>query len=291
MTERITAVVYDQYGDTYLGNLKTLWSLNLRQEDGALTSYSKELDEDGNERLDEEFLVLKKDSVASDRSTIVTIQPSSFFEDKRIVLKCEVRSIDNSPLGVEKTSDIDVQHVRNGGGAATVTLSFDPGKHGKLVGPDVVSVEIGLTPSGVPGIKSDIGYGFIGWTTGGEQIFDPSEMICTSDLSFTAVYKDITDTAFLDGYKDNTIRPGKNVTRAEFVKMLVAAAGGLDETADYKNSFKDVPQDEWFTKYIAFAKEQGITQGYPDHTFRPYNYITRAEAAQLIAQTMNLKSV
>lgn len=289
MTERVSAVVYDQYGETYLGNLKTLWTLNLRQEDGSLTEYKEEFDEDGQLRMDEEFLVLKKDSLASDRSTRITVQPASFYEEKTVVLKCEVRGVDNSLLGIEKTSDITVKRPSNGGGAASLVLTFHPGEHGKLVGPDTVAVEIGSKPAGVPGIKSDVGFGFIGWTSDGKQICDPSEMIITSDAAYTAVYKDITDTAFLDGYEDNTIRPGKKVTRAEFVKMLMVAAGGYDATADYGSSFRDVSPEMWYSNYIAFAVQQGAAKGYPDHSFRPNHYITRAEAAQMIAQVAQLK--
>lgn len=46
--------------------------------------------------------------------------------------------------------------------------------------------------------------------------------------------------------------------------------------------FKDVPGNHWAAEAIAWAKEQGITQGYSDGTFRPDQPVTRAELAVML---------
>lgn len=83
------------------------------------------------------------------------------------------------------------------------------------------------------------------------------------------------------GFPDGTFRPNDDITRAEFAKVAVLAAGlSLIEPAT--PSFNDVPKEHWAYKYIETAKAAGIVQGYGDGTYRPNNKITRAEIARII---------
>lgn len=82
----------------------------------------------------------------------------------------------------------------------------------------------------------------------------------------------------LEGYSDGTFKPGKQVTRAEFVK-IISSFTQLNRNG--KVSFKDVTGG-WAYVYIATAYENGWIDGYSDNTFRPSRNITRAEAAKVI---------
>ena len=73
----------------------------------------------------------------------------------------------------------------------------------------------------------------------------------------------------------------KNVTRAEFCKMLV-------EASTYRNTvggssgyslFRDVKSSHWAVEYIKVTVENGWMVGYLDGTFRPDQTITLEEAA------------
>ena len=49
--------------------------------------------------------------------------------------------------------------------------------------------------------------------------------------------------------------------------------------------FSDVPSTHWAADYIWWLKNNGISVGYPDGTFRPNNSITRAEMAVMLKKS------
>lgn len=83
----------------------------------------------------------------------------------------------------------------------------------------------------------------------------------------------------VNGYEDNTFRPDKEITRAEFVTMLMQNSGVLKFDSV---PFGDVTDDMWSSDYIYSAYKSGYIDGYEDGTFRPDKYITRAEAVKII---------
>lgn len=70
-------------------------------------------------------------------------------------------------------------------------------------------------------------------------------------------------------------------TRALVVDMLMNVIG---DTAypPYQNYFTDVSEGDWFRRKVERARQLGIALGYPDGTFRPYNTLTRQEAAAFL---------
>ncbi|WP_130862504.1 S-layer homology domain-containing protein [Bacilliculturomica massiliensis] len=88
------------------------------------------------------------------------------------------------------------------------------------------------------------------------------------------------------GYKDGTYRPGSNITRAEFVTMVMKI-NGLDEKAS--STFSDVSGSDWYAEYVKSAAAGGFVGGYTDGTFRPNNPITRAEAVTIINALLGLE--
>lgn len=55
-------------------------------------------------------------------------------------------------------------------------------------------------------------------------------------------------------------------------------------TKTYEQKFLDVPESHWAFSYISEMEIRGVISGYEDGTFRPDNYITRSEAAKMIAK-------
>ena len=51
-------------------------------------------------------------------------------------------------------------------------------------------------------------------------------------------------------------------------------------------NFKDVPKQSPYYEGIDYLTERSIISGYPDGTFRPNAYVTRGEAAKMIASTL-----
>lgn len=89
----------------------------------------------------------------------------------------------------------------------------------------------------------------------------------------------------MGGYEDGTIRPDNAITRAEFVS-LVNRVAGFDTAGDI--AFTDVSADDWYAAQVAIGVNAAYIGGYPDDTFRPNAYVTRAEAASMIARLYEL---
>lgn len=94
----------------------------------------------------------------------------------------------------------------------------------------------------------------------------------------------------ISGYNDGTFRPNNPVTRAEFATMIVKAIGENASSGTMNKSFRDVPTSFWAFSSIQTAASLGLIGGFPDGTFKPNSYITRAEvlsiAAKASGQTM-----
>ena len=91
----------------------------------------------------------------------------------------------------------------------------------------------------------------------------------------------LVEKRILTGYPDGTFRPKNVVNRAELLKVLVATVASDAELTDSATCFPDVG-NEWFAKYICFAKEQGWVNGYADGSFRPNEQVNRAEALKML---------
>ena len=88
----------------------------------------------------------------------------------------------------------------------------------------------------------------------------------------------------MSGYPDGSFMPDKNVTRAEFARMIAVAMNlPLNEQAGLSFSDqKSIPN--WARSAIAAAQKAGIINGYKDGSFGPQRNITRAEMAVMIAK-------
>lgn len=94
----------------------------------------------------------------------------------------------------------------------------------------------------------------------------------------------LQESSVVDGYPDGTFKSLNKINRAEFLKIVV---GSVFDEAEGSNCFSDV-KDEWFAKYVCFAKEQNIVDGYSDGTFKPADNINFAEASKIISKAFGL---
>ena len=85
----------------------------------------------------------------------------------------------------------------------------------------------------------------------------------------------------VNGKGDGIFDPEGNVTRAEFVKMIVAA---FQLTADTQGTvFEDVAQTDWYYDVVRIGAVCGIVNGYGS-TFGPNDMITREDAAVILTR-------
>lgn len=88
----------------------------------------------------------------------------------------------------------------------------------------------------------------------------------------------VASAGVVNGYPDGTFLPNNNITRAEFATI---AARFLTEEYVGPDLFTDV-SGHWAQEYINRAANAGWINGYPDGSFHPDAYITRAEAMTLV---------
>ena len=90
----------------------------------------------------------------------------------------------------------------------------------------------------------------------------------------------------ISGYpEDGLFKPDNPITRAEFAS-IVSRFDSLSYYGDDK--FADI-KGHWSNKFVNAASEKGWIKGYPDGSFKPQNFITRAEAVTLINNVLNRK--
>ena len=87
---------------------------------------------------------------------------------------------------------------------------------------------------------------------------------------------------------NSCFQPGKEVSRGEFLTMLVGALDiPLEEDAAYTGFVDESP--EWLKPYLAAAMRSGLTTGWPDaDTFNASAPITGAEAAVMLQNALKL---
>lgn len=85
------------------------------------------------------------------------------------------------------------------------------------------------------------------------------------------------------GYDDGSFRPDKNVTRAEFTKLVVSTLGEKSTSAV---SFGDVSPSDWYYSYICAGYSSGLITG-DNGKFRPNDLITRQDAAVILYRAIN----
>ena len=82
------------------------------------------------------------------------------------------------------------------------------------------------------------------------------------------------------GMSDTLFAPNAACTRAQIVTFLWRAAGSPEPKQ--LSTFGDVPADAYYAKAVAWAVENGITEGTSDTTFAPGTICTRAQGAALL---------
>lgn len=83
---------------------------------------------------------------------------------------------------------------------------------------------------------------------------------------------DLAERGVISGYEDGSFRPSRTVTRAEWAKIMVQAAGvQLNDNALY---FTDM-SNHWANKYVNAAKN--YLTGYADGSYRPDQATTRED--------------
>ena len=134
-----------------------------------------------------------------------------------------------------------------------------------------------------------------GGTVGAKEIASNSfeEQTANSSLPFTdlnnslwakAAIDELYKRGIINGITDTLFYPESEITREEFIKMLVVATGKFDRNATV--DFLDADINAWYYPYIASAKQFGITVGIGNNNFGIGQRITRQDMAVMIYRTI-----
>jgi len=114
------------------------------------------------------------------------------------------------------------------------------------------------------------------WRAAGSP--EPKAMSSFADVSTDAYYAKAVawavENGITTGTGDGKFSPGATCTRAQSVTFLFRAIGKL---VDSKAEFSDVLTDSYYANAVAWAVENGVTNGIGDGLFGPDNSCTRAQ--------------
>ena len=261
-------------------------------------------------------LTISKDisgsSVRDGKDVTFTIKPSSGYQIDDVTLKIGSKSntvsAGSSYIRVDGT-DYDMSRNSNG----NVTVYVENVKNNVTISATAIKSSTPVTPTNGNGSNGKVAIDrtvktpfLIGYNSN----FYPKQNLSRADAvqmlsrmtnangkkySVTGNFSDVPTgsyysdalSAFVYGgiiESNGYFSPNMPITRAEFVEMIYR----LDTTKEYNgsNRFYDVPSSSTNAPAIAYCSERGWVKGDPEGTFRPYDYITRAEAAAVVNRCM-----
>lgn len=122
-----------------------------------------------------------------------------------------------------------------------------------------------------------------------------------SDVDDTQIYSAgiefLTQQGIIKGYDNGTYKPSAELNRAELLKIIAEGSAKYSNKessifAFYKGKkcFSDVKANQWYTKYICYAKEKGWVTGYNGgKLFKPDQKVTFVEALKMTFKGFDIK--
>lgn len=89
---------------------------------------------------------------------------------------------------------------------------------------------------------------------------------------------------WVEGYPDGYFRPAQEVNKVEALKMLGEIQGWAMQDPT-EPSYEDTPVEEWYAKYVDFAKSAGLLEE-EGATFAPADGLTRGSTAEVLFRSL-----
>jgi len=112
------------------------------------------------------------------------------------------------------------------------------------------------------------------------------------DTIFEAPVERLADLEIVSGVAPKTFNVDKNVTRAEFAKMITEATLTKEQREDYLiddaelQKYSDLDKEEWYYNYVVIAVNRGLMVGFEDGTFRPNDSVTYEQIAKMVLKAL-----
>lgn len=175
----------------------------------------------------------------------------------------------------------------NASKGANVTVTVKPNEGYELGSLAVKDASGDLLP------LADLGSGKYSFVMPDGKVSVEAEFVKTAATSFADVpanayfadaVKWAVDKGITNGLSDTMFGPYESCTRAQIVTFLWRAAGSPEpKTA---SSFADVPASAYYAKAVAWAVENGITNGMTETTFAPNATCTRGQSVTFLYRAL-----
>ena len=169
----------------------------------------------------------------------------------------------------------------------TVTITTKPSE-----GYELGSIEV-LDKNGDSLKLKDLGSGKYSFVMPDGKVSVEAEFVKTAATSFVDVpanayfadaVKWAVDKGITNGLSDTMFGPYESCTRAQIVTFLWRAAGSPEPKT--MSSFTDVPASAYYAKAVAWAVENGITNGMTETTFAPDATCTRGQSVTFLYRAL-----
>ena len=169
----------------------------------------------------------------------------------------------------------------------TVTITTKPGE-----GYELGSIEV-FDKNGDSLKLKDLGNGKYSFVMPDGKVSVEAEFVKTASTSFAdvpanAYFADAVewavDKGVTNGLTDTMFGPYESCTRAQIVTFLWRAAGSPEPTST--STFADVPASTYYAKAVAWAVENGITNGMTETTFAPNATCTRGQSVTFLYRAL-----
>lgn len=123
---------------------------------------------------------------------------------------------------------------------------------------------------------------------------NPEIMTSIMDVSSSDWYYEtvnfVLENNLFSGTDDFVFSPVATMNRAMFVTVLGRMAG-VQVDNSLQTKFADVPTDQYYTGYVAWANQNNIVSGVTETKFCPYDSITREQICAMIVRYANYSGV
>ncbi len=175
----------------------------------------------------------------------------------------------------------------NASKGANVTVTVKPNEGYELGSLAVKDVSGDLLP------LADLGNGKYSFVMPDGKVSVEAEFVKTASTSFADVptnaffadaVKWAVENGVTNGLSDTMFGPYESCTRAQIVTFLWRAAGSPEPKA--MSSFTDVPVSTYYAKAVAWAVENGITNGMTETMFAPDATCTRGQSVTFLHRAL-----
>ncbi len=102
---------------------------------------------------------------------------------------------------------------------------------------------------------------------------------------------DFAQKGIINGVDGENFMPNNNVTREEFVKIMVIAFGLEDTEISIQNPFNDVTQEDWYYRYVSIANQLEIINGVTQDSLGVGLNLTRQDLAVIAYRAVKASGI